>query len=335
MPSHERSAQATIDELLELEEELTSPESGAAGTYDRGTIADAAKVPAEHVPEEYPVPIDTEQALRLGIDAGRERVPVYLEWPGADEQSDHLDRLLDALGREPDEFANVYGDTVALAVSEGWHGIDAERTAAIHGGEAASQDPSLRRTELGLAGSVVAALLALPLAGSGLPGLAGLGSLLLVGSWIAIPTLLYVDKKRVGEHLGWEPEAGWLVAAIFPVANVLAGSGYLVERRARLEGVEGVRPSETWKKAVVAGIALPFVSLPVMVASSTLGGMLFTLSVGALPLALYFDAKYVESATGEDQNGGAFAIGALVASFVLVGWLVGVVYLLRRPDGWN
>lgn len=332
MSDREQSAEATIGEFVELEDELTSPGTGAAGTYHRGTIADAAKIPAGNVPEEYPVPIDTEQALRLDVDVGAEVVPVYLEWPGEGEGSDHLDRLLDALGREPDEFANIYGDRVALDVVEGWHGIDPDRTVALRGRRRASDDPSLRRTELALLASVATGLLAFPLAESGLPGVGGLGALLLVASWVAIPAVTYVDIERVRDYIGWERSSAWLVGAIVPVGNVLAGSLYLVDRRARLEGVEGVRASADWKRAVVAGIALPFVALPVMVVSQTLGGMLFTLSLAALPLALYFDAGYVEAATGEDQNRQAFAIGSFVASWFLLGWLVGIVYLLQRPS---
>lgn len=332
MPSGDGSPEATIEELVELEAELTSAETGATGTYDDGIIADVATVPAGDVPGDYPVRIETTQALRIHVDAGEEMVPVYLEWPGEDEQSDHVARLLDALDREPGEFADIYGDRVALDVRDGWHGIDAERTAALQGRQTALQDRTLRWTERGLAAGVAAALLSFPLAESGLPGVGALGSLLLVGSWFAIPAIMYLDVGQIRDHVGVERSTGWLVAALLPLVNVLAGSAYLVDRRAQLRGIEGDRPSTAWRNAVVAGIALPFVSLPVMAASAILGALLFTASLAVLPLAIYFDAEYVAAATDEDPNGTAFAIGSFVGAWILLGWLVGVVYLLQRPS---
>lgn len=140
-----------------------------------------AKIPAREVPEDYPVPIRTQQALQLNVEApDGETVAAYLEWPGEDSEaqrasnasgergdpraSDHVERLLDALGRSHDEFANIYGDRVALDSENGWHGIDAEKTAALRGAKLAEGDDSLDTTRKAIAAAVGCGLLSIPVA---------------------------------------------------------------------------------------------------------------------------------------------------------------------------
>src|SRR6056297_400638 len=98
----DRESQA--DAFLELEQELTAGRRSAK-TYEEGNVASATTIPADDVPDDYPVPIGTSQALQLNVEApDGETVVTYLEWPGEDEESDHLTELLDALGRSRDEF---------------------------------------------------------------------------------------------------------------------------------------------------------------------------------------------------------------------------------------
>lgn len=323
--------ESTVEEFVELEAELAGSETGASGSYDRGYVADAAKVPAERVPEDYPVGIETTQALRIAVDAGGEEVPVFLEWPGEGEQSDHVGRLLDALDREPDEFASIYGDEIALTERDGWHGIDAEETAALHGGQAVGADASLRRPRRLVLATVIASVLGVTLAGLG-GALGAVGALLQTVAMFGMPLAVYKDAGHVDEAIDWDRTTGlWVVGAFVPVVNAVVGSLYLVDRGVQLRGVEGIRPSSSWKYAVAAGVALPlFVVL--FAVSTGLGVLAFVGGFVVLPVAIYFDASYVEAATGADTDPALWAIGAFVATFFLLGWLVGIVYLLQRQS---
>lgn len=327
-----RDVESRVEEFVELEEELTGSETGASGTYDRGHVADAATLPAANVPEAYPVTIETEQALRLDVDAGGETVPVYLEWPGEGEQSDHVGRLLDALGREPDEFANIYGDEVALTEQDGWHGIDVEGTAAVGGVATTTGDADLRRGRQLLLGGVAASVLGAATAGLG-GALGSFGTVLQVVAMVGLPVAIYRDVERLEERVGRDRADGlWVLGAFVPVANAVVGSLYVVDRTVQLRGIEGSVPSSTWRTAVVAGIALPWIALLLVAVNAGLAAVAFVGAALVLPVAVHFDAAYVEAATGEDQDAGLWTVGALVGTLLLVGWLVGIVYLVRRQS---
>lgn len=319
----------TVAEFVELESELAGGETAATGSYDRGYVAGATTVPAERVPDGYPVTVETERALRISVDAGPETVPVFLEWPGEGEQSDHVSALLDALGRAPDEFADVHGDEVVLTERDGWHRIDLDGTAALCGGRAVEEDRELRSGRLavvaGVAASVLGALLAAPDTAIG-----GVGTLLQVSAVVGLPLAIYRDAGRVDERVSADRTTGlWALGAVLPVVNAVVGALYLVDRRTRLRGVHGVVPAREWQYVVGACVAAtPFVALALV--EPALGALAAATAVVGLPVAVYVDAGHVEAATDAGLSPPAWAIGSLVATPLLLGWLVGVVYLLRR-----
>lgn len=157
MADGDRSMEARIEQLVELEEELTSGESAVRDSgeatsdrvYTEGIVAGATKVPAADVPDDYPVPIETEQALRVDVDVGEGTVATYMEWDVDGAGRGHVEQLLDVLDRDPGEFAEIFGDRVALDRRGGYYGIHADRTAEIHGAEAAREDSGVRRTPEG------------------------------------------------------------------------------------------------------------------------------------------------------------------------------------------
>lgn len=313
-----------VDEFLELEQELSTG-TKSAKTYEQGNIAKAAKVPATEVPDNYPVQIRTRQALHLDVETpDGETVATYLEWPSEDEDSDHVERLLDALGRSHDEFANVYGDRVALDAEDGWHGIDLERTAALRSARLASGDESLDTTRKLLAGAIAVAVAGISLTNP----LPDLGAPLMLLSWVAIPALLYYDGKRVEESTHWSPERlRWAAGGLIPLFNVSVGIAYLLERHVRLSGTTPSEAADTWHRALVIGAVLSVVGFALVTPVVNIGAPLFFYSYAFLPFAAYFDAKYTGDATDWNPSEKQWAAGA-----ALFGLLGAVAYLLIRRN---
>ncbi|WP_135853386.1 hypothetical protein [Halorussus salinus] len=315
---------AQVDEFLELEQELSSGHK-TRRTYEQGNVAEAAKIPASEVPDDYPVPIETRRALQLNVETpDGETVATYLEWPEEGEESDHIDQLLDALGRSHDEFANVYGDRVALAAEDGWHGIDAEKTAAMRGAERASGDDSLDTSRNLVAGAVALGALGFVLT----QPLATVGAWLAILSWAAVPATIYYDANRVEDATGWSPETTrWVVGGFVPIFNVSVGLAYLVDRHVRLSGTAPGEVSETWFKGVLVGLLAPLVGTGLVLVSTAVGALVFFYGALFLPFAVYFDAEYVEDATDWDPNEELWAVASL-----FLGPLAGGAYLLRRSQ---
>ncbi|UPW01619.1 hypothetical protein M0R88_05830 [Halorussus gelatinilyticus] len=279
-----------------------------------------------------------------------ETVTTYLEWPGEGGEaqrasnasgeggdpraSDHVDQLLDALGRDHSEFANVYGDRVALTAEDGWHGIDAEKTAAMRGAERASADDSLDTTRNLVAGAVGVGALGFTLSNALFDAVATLGGFFMVLAWLAIPGAMYFDISRVSEVAGWPSKTGrWLAGAAVPIANVPVGMAYLVDREVRLSGTTAGDVSELWYKSVLVSVGLMVIGYVTMGLFGAFGAAVFVYGWFFLPFALYFDAEYVEDATDWDPNEELWALGALLD--VVFAPLVGGGYLVRRRQALN
>lgn len=320
---------AQVGEFLELEQELSTGHK-TAETYDEGNIAEATKIPVSEVPEDYPAPIRTRQALQLNVETpDGETVATYLEWPEDSEESDHVTQLLDALGRTREEFANIYGDRVALDSENGWHGIDAEKTAALRGAKVASGDESLDQSRNLLVAAVGVGALGYLLSNALFEAVASLGRLCTLLAWIGIPTATYLDISRVSDVGGWSPKTGrWLAGALVPVVNVPVGAAYLVDREVRLSGVTSGDVSELWYKSILASMGLMLVGYGTMSALGAFGAAVFAYGWVFLPFALYFDAEYVEDAIDWDPNEKLWTLGAALA--VVLAPLVGGLYLVRR-----
>jgi hypothetical protein len=336
----ERGSACGVEEFLELEAE---PSSGTkrTETYEQGNIAGVAKIPAADVPDGYPVSIGTQQALRLDVETPEgETVATYIEWPDGDEDSeaqrasnasgeqgdprasDHVERLLDALGRSHDEFANVYGDRVALDAVDGWHGIDPDRTATLQRTNRTSSDDAPTLTRKLLAAAVGVGAVGYVLSNS----LSNLAALLVLASWVAIAALLYTDGKRVTESTDWSPSyARWAAAALVPILNVSVGTAYLIERHVQFSKTGASDMANAWHKVLIAAVVLSVVGFGLVGGAESVGSGLFFYSFGVLPFATYFDATYTEEATTSSPSRTAWTI--IAAAF---GPLGASAYLLVR-----
>lgn len=319
----QRGSADAVEEFLELEAELSSG-TKRAETYEQGNVAGVAKIPAAEVPDGYPVSIETREALHLDVETpSGETVATYLEWPAEDEESDHVDRLLDALGRSRDEFANVYGDRVALDSVDGWHGIDPERTAALRRANRPSADDAPDLTRNLLAGAVAAGGIGFALVDT---LLGNVGAFFVFLSWAAIPAAIYFDADRIETATGWSPNTTrWFAGGLVPVFNVPVGIAYLVDRHVRLSGLTPGEASGIWFKALVAAMLMLPLALTIDSIAENVAAVLFGYGWWFTPFAVYFDAKYVRDATDWDPSSGLWA----VATFFTLVFGTGA-YLLRR-----
>lgn len=311
-----------VEDFLELEAELTDGAKNT-GTYEQGNIAKAAKIPTPKVPDDYPVSIHTRQALHFDIETpDSETIAAYIEWPEEDEDSDHVERLLDALGRDAEEFANIYGDRVALDSEDGWHTIDTERTAALRRVKEASEDGSLDRSRDLLGGALVVA--ALGYVANGL-GLELVGGPLVLLAFVAVPGLFYRDAKWLRglseRKYGWQ----WLLSMAMPIFHVGIGFAYLVGRRLYLSESTPGGDSALVTAASVLGIGTFVVGIASRGAVLHLGTALSVYGWSFLSALVYIDSEYVNDTTDSEWNGGLWT-----AFTALTGPIGASAYLLNR-----
>lgn len=323
------TVESGIEGLVELEDELSAEEGVVVGTYREGTLAGAQKVPAAEVPDGYPVAIPTSHALALTVAAeDGTAIETFLAWPERGSDVGHVERLLDALGRDAGEFADLYGDRVALTTESGWHVLDLRRTAAIHGAAEVRSDPSLRRSEQYVAGAVGLGVVATVVWAA---DVAWVGDLLVVLAWLAIPTAVYLDVQEVEERMPWDADEGpWILGCLVPLFNAPIGTAYLIDRHVRVADAAPGETSDLWLWALVGSLAAHLLAVPAAAVSPLLFGVVFIYGVTLLALSVYFDAKHFDDATDWDPDEGAWAGATVVATLLLLGWAVAAVYLLKR-----
>lgn len=330
MSDGEPTLESSIEGLVELEDELSGDAGAVTGTYSKGTLSGAEKIPARDVPDDYPVSIPTSTALRLVVEADDgTAIETFLAWPEQGSDVGHVERLLEALGRTPDEFADLYGDEVALTTESGWHVLDLRRTAAVHGAAAARSDETLQRSEQYVTGAVGFGILAMMVWAADL--VPWLGTLVMSVTWLVLPIAVYTDMKKVKEKIPWDTDEGpWVLGCLVPLFNVPVGTAYLIDRHVRVSGVTPGETADLWLWAIFGSMAALFFSLPAAVVSPLLFGVLVVYGVTLLPLAVYFDAEYVEDATDWDPDEEAWAMATAGGTLLGLNWVVAGAYLVKR-----
>lgn len=211
------------DSFLEVEAELGPV--GPGGRV-RGQAVDVAHIPAADVPENYPVPIRTDEALALHLaltENAEESAIVYFEWP---EQGvgDRLSRMLTLSDVDPDRFADLHGKTLVLE-REGNHYV-----AALPDEDPRGDERALYGVLGGLGFNIfIAAMLTF--------GLGGFISnswffvLWLVVNLVVLPVATYQDAWYVRTHTTWDGgPLFWGTLALIPGLNVVGVAAYLLTR---------------------------------------------------------------------------------------------------------
>lgn len=333
MSDGDDARETAAEGLVELEDELTAPETGAAGAYDEGLIAGATRLPAAEVPASYPAAVDTEEALRVDVDVGPETVSTFLPWPEDDVEGSRLGRLLGALEYDAGQFADLYGDRVGLTSRDGWHRIDVERTREL--ALRPDHSPQGSRTRAYYAVGAVTALSVLPTVlfsvaspdSSVLLSLAALGTFL--ATWLALPAAVFLDARTVEAADGWSPRVPfWVAASLVPFVRTGVGLVYLLRRRSTV--AEWPAPW-SWYRLVVAAWGLLVVTALGLVTLPDGAFWILTAYATAWVLAagsVYYDVRYVERATDWDPLATLWVGGTVVTLIYAFLWLP--VYLLWR-----
>lgn len=338
MVGSERPMEAHIEELLELEQEIQkAPSDAIVGNhdydtvYEEGFIAGAERVPTDAIPTDYPVPITSDQALRLDVETVDGIVETYIEWAPHGEGQGHVGQLLNVLGREPDEFANIFGDKVALDYRDGYYGIDPEETRRLRARDELSGESALGRSELAvLPGTALSAV------GFLLSGLlpTDIWAPLVFLSIVLLPTAVYVDSKRIPEQSDWDPFVfAWIVGGAVPFVNAAVGLVYLLHRRTKTWAPpKGVIPTDWLYLVRGAGVMSLLTFVLVMAEITSLGAPLYLYVLILLPVAIYADSQAVAEVTDEAPSSIPWALGAAGASFLLFGFFVAGIYLYSRKQ---
>jgi len=194
-----------------------------------GLATDVERVSARTVPADYPIRITTDEALRLrvqGVDHA-EHVPeaaasVYFEWPPADHGA--LARLLALRDIDLDEFADLHGERVPLAVENGYL-VPRLPPGGRRG------DP---RGVYGIVGGLAVNLFVLGLIAFGFGGAltSPLGLLVLaVANFLMLPVATYLDARHLLTTTDWnQGPPFWAALAALPGVNVVSSLAYLYTR---------------------------------------------------------------------------------------------------------
>lgn len=222
---------AAADAFVALEGELDAAGATASGRTV-GLVVDAATVPADRVPESYPLEPGGGEALALTLDLGDGgETTTYLAWPtdGRVDPDSRLGRLLAATGVPADAFADLYGRQL-LVERDGEHD-----TLYV---------PPERPQGRGDWSLVVAGGLAFNAAVLGLAALAAagvtLGGLLpalfvpfLVVTLLVLPWATYRDASYLRSRSDWaQGPLFWAALSMLPGLNVAVSALYLRSRRA-------------------------------------------------------------------------------------------------------
>lgn len=204
--------------FLELDDDLDlTLDTDQTGDSRRGLVVDADRVSTDEVPQGYPLPSSTDQAVALTVDFGEKTTTVYLAWPDEGDGETGLTWLLDAMGIE---LRDLYGREVLVDREDG-HDVlvtpeERPRGSDVEAGVVA-----------GL-GVIAACLAVLPVAGPVTWPVLGLWLGVTLG-WL--PYATFRDAWYLRTHSDWDGgPAFWATLAALPVLNLFTGAAYLWQR---------------------------------------------------------------------------------------------------------
>lgn len=219
----------TVDDAAESFLDVESRLKGSGEATLWGRAVNVERVPADAVPEDYPVEIATAEALALTLavdtatDTEREAV-VYFEWSEGDAD-DRLGRLLALQDIPQQRFADLHGESILLTYEDG-HYLPYVPPEGVRGSAA-----GVYGVGAGLAVNLLAALLVGVGLGSVLSSVGALVVLLGV-NFLLLPLATYADGWYLRTQTDWgQGPAFWALLAAIPGVNVLSSLLYLDSRR--------------------------------------------------------------------------------------------------------
>jgi hypothetical protein len=218
--AREKSVDDRAESFLSLESEVRT--TGADGV--RGQAVDVERLPTSTVPDDYPITIDTPDALALTValkDGTEVRTYFEFETGSAD---DRLSRLLAVHDIPADRFGDLHGEWLLLTVKDG-HCLPVVPAEFPRGDG---------RAVYGIVAGLALNLLVGLLAAGRVTSIASLSVVVfvLVVNVVGLPVAAYVDGWHLRTKTDWgQWPAFWALLAVFPGLNVLTTAAYLWTRR--------------------------------------------------------------------------------------------------------
>jgi hypothetical protein len=220
----ERDVDESATSFVEVEQELGHLGEGMRA---RAQAIDVEQVDSSAVPEDYPVAIETPDALELTLELPGEEgkiVLVYFEWP---EQgvSDRLATLLELCDVPVDRFGDLHGKTILVTVENGYYlpvipeeGLRGDPRAIY--ALAAGMAPPAIVTFVGIFGIGASAVFTAPFV-----------VLWLLATLVVVPLALYSDAWYLRTHSDWDGgPLFWAALAVLPLVEIAVVPLYLFAR---------------------------------------------------------------------------------------------------------
>lgn len=219
----EKPPESAVDDAAESFVDLERDLQAFRGEGDRirGRAVDARRLSTSEIPVDYPERPGTADALELlvrpeGTDTTPQ--PVYFEWPPGEEGP--LATLLALRDVDPASFADLHGESVPLAVEDGWLVPDLPETPP-------------RGSKRGLVG--IGLSLAIMAGAAALSPVASTGSIAAVWAVVTLgllPVSTYYDAWYLRTQTDWKGgPLFWTTLMFLPYLNLIVLVAYLVSRR--------------------------------------------------------------------------------------------------------
>lgn len=207
------------EQLLEVESQLQTVDGAAVdpeSVYESGVIVGAERIPNSDVPESYPEPFHTPNALKLDVRLGPDReASVYLDWPEQLSEETPLYRLLRTLDISPHSFADILGSEILLE-------RDGHYYVLFFPDDISHKFPYLHY----VIGALLVSWSILWIPGQQVPT-----KDITYIIWMLLPIVVYIDTEYVRARSTWTPHTWlWPALSFILIANIPAGVVYLYKR---------------------------------------------------------------------------------------------------------
>jgi hypothetical protein len=226
--------ESNTDESDDAEEVPTEPIASPPDTdgEDEGeqfaaVVRNIERVSASEVPTEYPVAIETAQAIAVRLTVRGTETPVFVCYfePTDRGPDDRLARLLTVAGAPDDDAEGLLDNELLLTISEGYY------VPVVPDGEPRGSETAVLGIFAGLAPSAVIGLV-----GIFSPGAEFITTTPFVAGWfvatfLLLPLSLYLDSLSLQTTTNWTGRPRkWAIMAALPGLNIIIVPLYLIAR---------------------------------------------------------------------------------------------------------
>jgi len=220
----ERDVDRGATSFVEVEQEL---DSLGEGQRAKAQAIDVEQVSASAVPEDYPVRIETDDALELTLELlgrGGRTVQTYFEWPDP-APSDRLATLLELTDVPVDRFGDLHGKTILVTVEDGYY-LPVLPEEGLRG-----DDRAIYALAAGMAPPALVALAGIFGVGTGIVTSTLFVIIWLLATLLLVPLAVYSDAWHLRSRTDWEGgPLFWATLSAIPMAEIMLVPLYLFSR---------------------------------------------------------------------------------------------------------